>query len=322
MGVVDIHSSISQALAHARYSSSYVTGLSSCLHPSCALEVIQEAVGYLQAQLDGLEQQIQQTQSKLTQTRKRYRDLQKHQRTLVLGTLQVSNEMMSVGRSAVQAAELTAEHSRKNDKLAREGQMNVENRVRLAKKFTLFDSHFVPPRPLNSFRHFASIRYSDLHEVLKCRSEQTSEGSGVACADGVSPNSNSETPSFSDPRSGDGPRVQQQYNVAIDTVSGNVSLRELVLDYLHQTAAQLSVPESDVCWFVDTGHAISPTSNLAYSSSLSSRECIASALLNYVATTCEHALHVQFGELLTSPADCPTPCVSFLFSPTCDSHVS
>ena len=82
---------------------------------------------------------------------------------------------------------------------------------------------------------------------------------------------------------------------AIDTVSHNVTLRGLVLEYLHQTAMDISVPESEVCWFLDTGHPISPTLNLAYSSSLSSRECTASVLLNYVAIAFEHALHLEFG---------------------------
>ena len=239
---------------------------------------------YPQAQLEQLEQQIADAQTSLTQKRVQYKKLQTQQRTLVLGALELSKKMMRVGTEAVRAA--------KHDTTARSAtpQKNSDNRLRVAKKFTLFDTPSTPPRPLHSFQHFASIRYNDLHDVLESVTAQTkacsaAKGAGVA----------SDTGTSRQPMGSTRQRRRTRQTVPIDTVSNNVTLRGLVLEYLHQTSSDISVPESDVCWFLDTGHPISPTLNLAYSSSLSSRECTTSVLLNYVAIAFEHSLHLELG---------------------------
>jgi hypothetical protein len=213
----------------------------------------------------------------------------------VLGALELSNKMMAVGSQAVRAAAHSDASARTHTQ-----ERNMDQRIRLAKKFTMFETPIVAPRPLSSFQNFASICYSDLHEVLK-QVQPTVSVSGSVTQRTTPPNgtdTDSGLPQFRGPRAR--VRSQTRQNVPIDTVSNNVTLRGLVLEYLHQTAADMSVPESEVCWFVDTGHAISPTLNLAYSSSLSSRECTASVLLNYVTVAFEHALHLQFGVTLCS----------------------
>lgn len=247
----------------------------------------------LQAHVVHLEQRIEQAQARIKQRQKHYRDLQHQQRSLVLGALELSNKMMDVGTQAVRAAKHIDVSARTTTQ-----EPNEENRIRLAKKFTMFDTPIIPPRPLRSFQQFASISYTDLHAVLKeSRPAGLEDSSAPARADSAAskPGTDSGLPPLRGPNSTARARMSHQGTVPIDTVSNNVTLRGLVLDHLHKTAASLSAPESDVCYFVDTGRAISPTLTLTYSSSLSSRECAASVLLNYVVVAFEHALQVEFG---------------------------
>ena len=194
---------------------------------------------------------------------------------------------MRVGTEAVRAA--------KHDTTARSAtpQKNSDNRLRVAKKFTLFDTPSTPPRPLHSFQHFASICYGDLRDVLcdigaRAQATCSAEATGSGVPSGI-------------PRLGVGSsrqRRRERQSAAIDTVSNNVTLLGLALEFMHQTASEMSVPGSEVCWLMDTGLPISPRLSLAFSSSLSSKECFASAALHYAAVAFEASLQLELGAFL------------------------
>ena len=213
---------------------------------------------------------------------------QQQQRTVASGVVNASGETLPLGSDAVRAAQhdATASNITRNQ--------SSDTRVRLAKKFSIFDRPISTPRPLHNFQHFASICYCDLHDVIDNATnhhdvkDSTAEATGMGVPSG--------------PR--DGPmqgvgmarqRRRTRQIAPIDTASHNVTLRGLALEFMHQTASDMSVPESEVCWFMDTGQPISPTLNLAYSSSLSSKECWTSALFNFVNIALQASLHLAFG---------------------------
>ena len=110
----------------------------------------------VQAQVEELEQKIAEKQAHLAHKRGEYMNLQQQQRTLVLDALEVSSKMMHVGTEAMRAAKQEAAVGQASS------EEKSDTRVRLAKKFTMFETPIVPPRPLHSFQHFASICYNCL----------------------------------------------------------------------------------------------------------------------------------------------------------------
>ena len=227
---------------------------------------------------------------------------QQQQRTVAFGVVNDSGETLPLGGDAVRAAQHDASNVTRNQ--------SSDTRVRLAKKFSIFDRPIATSRPLNSFQRFASMCYGDLHDIVDNATNQDGVKDSTAEVTGMG------VPSG--PRPGPMQRVgmarsrrRTHESAPIDTVSHKVTLRGLALELMHQTASAMSVPESEVCWFMDTGQPISPTLNLAYSSSLSSKECWASGMFHFVAIALEASLHLEFGApfllhcTVLSVQDCP-----------------
>ena len=171
--------------------------------------------------------------------------------------------------------------------------------LRLAKSFSIFDMPTATPRPLHSFQHFASICYGDLHDVMS-NTTHHDQAEGTAAAPCMDKSSLQESTVCPGPRprscvGTSGQRRCPRHSTPIDTVSNKISVRGLTQQFMHQTAASMSVPESEVCWFIDTGLPISRTLNLAFSSSFASEECCTSVLFAFIMNAFESALQVEFG---------------------------
>lgn len=149
------------------------------------------------------------------------------------------------------------------------------------------------PRSIDTFKSFASISYGDLSAVYglpklavdsMCPSEvpaQSQTFGSAACSTRSAVDMTKSIPSPS------------RINEPIDT--SFVTLRGLAEEHMRRSCAKLQVPQSEICWWVETNFPISGSHNLAFSSQLGSKECAASCVLALVMATFEFMLFTLSG---------------------------